>query len=143
RTRTSNNGWAFIYGACDTKCTDPKQWTLTQVATNEGMAPIEISDDELPQRYFALDNSGRPRFVYNDRKGTHYGTFYRFCDTNCTDANNWNETRINKDNGGVGPYRDEDFYYPALTFSPTGQPRIIADGVTMQDEFFLYYLACD
>lgn len=143
RTPTANNGWAFVYGACNTQCTDPNQWTLTQVATNEGMAPIEINNDDLPQRYFALDNAGRPRFVYGDRKGTHYGTFYRFCDTDCTDASNWSETRINKDNGGVGPYRDEDFFYPALTFSPTGQPRVVTDGVTMQDEFFLYYLACD
>jgi hypothetical protein len=143
RTDNANNGRNFFYATCDTGCTDPKNWQVGLVASNEGMAPIEISDDELPQRYFALDNLGRPRFVYNDRKGTHYGTFYTFCDANCTNPANWGEVRLNKDNNGSGPYRDEDLFSPALAFSPTGQPRIVADGVTMQDEFFLYYVACD
>ncbi|MCC6454114.1 MAG: hypothetical protein IT328_04175 [Caldilineaceae bacterium] len=143
RTRAANNGWHFYYGSCDDQCTDAAHWTLTHVASNEGMAPLEISDDELPQRYFALDGAGRPRFVYNDRASTHYGTYYIFCDERCTDASQWREVRINKDNGNVGPYRDEDLFHPALTFSPSGQPRVVADGVSMQDEFFLYYVACD
>ena len=143
RTRDTNNGWKFYYGACDDQCTDAARWTLTHIASNEGMAPIEISGDELPQRYFALDPAGRPRFVYNDRAPQHYGTYYRFCDQNCSDVGNWGEVRITKDNGNSGPYRDEDYFYPVLTFSPSGQPRVVADGVTLQDEFFLFYLACD
>lgn len=143
RTRDTNNGWRFFYGACDGQCTEPSNWTLTHVASNQGMAPLEINDDELPQRTFALDPAGRPRLVYNDRAPQHFGTFYTFCDEACNDANNWQEVRINKDNGGVGPYRDEDLFYPALTFTPAGQPRVLADGVTMQDEFFLLYVACD
>jgi hypothetical protein len=143
RTRSANNGWAFYYAACDQGCTEAANWQTAHIATNEGMAPVELSDDELPQRSFAVDGAGRPRFVYNDRTPSHYGTFYTFCDQNCTDPSNWNEVRITKDNGNVGPYRDEDYFYPVLAFSPAGQPRLVVDGVTMQDEFFLMYVACD
>ncbi len=143
RSPGANNGWNYSYAACDNNCTDPAQWLTAHVASNTGMAPLELSDDERPQRYFALDNWGRPRFVYGDRTPGHLGTFYAFCDDGCTDPNNWGEARINKDNGGVGPYRDEDFYYPALTFSTSGQPRVVADGVSMEDEFLLFYVACD
>lgn len=144
RTANDNHGSNFYYAVCNQECTKAGNWQSTHILTNEGMAPVEYNDDELPQRSFALDPQGRPRLVYNDRKGTHYGTFYAFCDENCLDPANWNEVRINKDNtGSGGPYRDEDFFYPALTFSPTGQPRVLVDGVTMQDEFFLTYVACD
>jgi hypothetical protein len=51
--------------------------------------------------------------------------------------------QINKDNGGVGPYRSEDFYYPTLAFTPSGQPRLLADGYTMNDEGGLHYVECN
>jgi hypothetical protein len=133
----------FFYAACDQSCTDPAQWTVTYLTSNRGTAPSEFTEDTLPQRYFALDPQGRPRFVYNDRVTAHLGTFYAFCDSNCTDAANWYETKINKDTGAQGPYRSENFAYPVLAFTPQGQPRIAADGVSFQDEFYLYYLACD
>jgi hypothetical protein len=97
----------------------------------------------MPQRYFALDPNGRPRFVYSDGIYGHLGTYYAYCDGNCLDPEDWYETKINKDNGNQGPYRDEDFYYPALTFTSQGQPRILSDGVSLQDETFLFYLTCD
>lgn len=141
------NGNDFFYGECNQVCTDPAQWLVTQVATNSGMSIEELNDDGLPQRYFALDPEGRPRFVYGDRdtwrEPDHLGTFYAFCDSDCTNASNWFETQINKDNGGQGPYRAEKFHYPSLTFTATGQPRVVADGISMQDEFFLYYLSCN
>lgn len=143
RTRSGDNGSRFHYAACDANCADAANWQSAQIAANQGMAPLELSDGELPQRSFALDGSGRPRFIYNDRTPGHLGAYYTFCDDNCTDAANWREVRINKDNGNQGPYRDEDYYYPSLTFTPTGQPRALVDGVSMQDEFFLFYLACD
>ncbi len=138
------NGADYFYAACDQNCTDPTRWSVTYLTSNSGIGVIDLlKDDSLPQRYFALDPAGRPRFVYNDGITGHLGAFYAFCDEQCTDSANWFETKINKDNGNQGPFRDENFYYPVLAFTPQGQPRIVTDGVSMQDEFFLYYLACD
>ena len=111
------------------------------------MAPLEFSDDEQPQRNFELDHVGRPRFVYGDndsfREPDHVGTYYAFCDSDCTIASNWSEVRINKDNGGVGPYRSEDFHYPVSAFSTTGQPRVLADGARCRMSRAFFYVACD
>ena len=145
RTDTADNGSAFFYAVCEQDCTNPGQWTITQVASNRGMTPVELRPDEQPNRYFALDPEGRPRFVYSDRNTwitpDHVGTFYAFCNQACTQAENWSETRINQDNGNHS--RFEKFLYPSLAFTRAGQPRVVADGTSMQDEFFLYYLACD
>ncbi len=147
RVASDNNGHIFYYAECNSNCTQAAGWEGAAVTSNRGMAIIEFSDDEQPQRYFALDPEGRPRFVYSDHDSfvepDHLGTFYAYCDNECATASNWFEVQINKDNGGVGPYRSEDFYYPVLTFSPTGQPRVLADGRSMQDESALYYVACD
>ncbi len=47
-------------------------------------------------RYFGLDPQGRPRFVYNDinSQANHTGTFYRYCDSGCTNASNWHESSL-------------------------------------------------
>ena len=120
---------------------------MTQVATARGTSIVDFTDDDLPQRYFALDHLGRPRFVYNDRdtfrEPDHLGTFYAYCDSDCSDAANWLEVRLGQDNGNEWNYRYEKFSYPALTFSATGQPRVVAEGYSMQDESALYYVACD
>lgn len=143
-SQARENGNDYFYAACDQNCTDPARWGLIYLTSSSGIGVIDLlKDDSLPQRYFALDPDGRPRFVYNDGVTGHLGTFYAYCDGGCLEPANWYETRINKDNGNQGPYRDEDFYYPALTFSPDGLPRIAADGVSLQDETYLYYLACD
>jgi hypothetical protein len=138
------NGNDYFYAACDQSCTDPNQWTVIYLTSSSGLGVIDLGkDDGLPQRYFALDPQGRPRFVYIDGITDHLGTYYAFCDDQCTDPANWFETRINKDNGNQGPFRYEKFSYLALAFTPNGQPRIVADGVSLQDEFYIYYLACD
>jgi hypothetical protein len=114
------------------------------LTSSSGISVIDLGrDDSMPQRYFALDPNGRPRFVYSDGIYGHLGTYYAYCDGNCLDPEDWYETKINKDNGNQGPYRDEDFYYPVLTFTSQGQPRILSDGVSLQDETFLFYLTCD
>jgi hypothetical protein len=111
------------------------------------MSIVEYSDDELPQRYFALDPEGRPRFVYSDRDSwrepDHLGTFYAYCDAGCTDIANWFEAQISKDNGNQGPYRSEKFYYASLAFSRDGKAHVLAEGTSMQDESYLFYVACD
>ena len=147
RTPSDENGQVFYYAECDQNCTQASGWSGAAVFSNRGMAIIEMSDDEQPQRYFALDHLGRPRFVYSDydsfREPDHLGTYYAYCDSGCTAASNWAEVKISKDNGGVGPYRSEDFYYPALTFTPSGQPRVLADGTTMDDLSALHYVECN
>jgi hypothetical protein len=147
RVPTLNNGNTYYYAECNQNCTQAAGWEGAAVAGNQSMSLIELSDDEQPQRYFALDPQGRPRFVYTDYNYSvepdHLGTYYAYCNSDCTAAGNWDEVRINKDNGGVGPYRSEDFYYAVLAFTPGGQPRVLADGSTMEDESLLHYVACD
>ena len=137
----------FFYAACDDVCTNPTQWQIAWVATNQGTAILELHDDTLPQRYFALDPNGNPRFVYIDynyqAEPDHLGTYYAYCNNTCTQSASWQEVRINQDNGNPFNYRYEKFTYPVLAFTPQGQPRVVADGVSLNDEFGLYYLACD
>jgi hypothetical protein len=146
RVSSSNNGQIFYYAECNQNCTQAAGWNGAAVASNQGMATLELSDDERPQRYFELDPQGRPRFVYGDYnyfvEPDHIGTFYAYCDGGCTAASNWAETKINKEST-TGSYRSEDFYYPVLAFTPAGQPRVLAEGYTMYDEPGLHYVACD
>ncbi|MCB0209081.1 MAG: hypothetical protein KDJ52_07120 [Anaerolineae bacterium] len=142
-SQVRSTGNDYYYAECNQDCTNPARWQFIYLTTSSGLGLVDLEkDDKLPQRYFALDPNGRPRFVYGDGVTGHLGTYYAYCNSTCLNPNNWFETRINKIST-QGPYRDENFYYPALTFSPQGQPRIVADGVSLQDEFFLYYLACD
>lgn len=147
RTATEDNGHSYTYAECNQDCTKNENWVGDVVATTRGMSIIEMSDDEQPQRNFALDPQGRPRFVYGDnnsfRDPDHVGTYYAFCNANCAEASQWAEVRINKDNRGNGPYRSEKFYYPVLAFTPSEQPRVLADGTTLQDEFGLHYVECN
>ena len=143
----AENSNDFYYAACDGDCTNPAMWTVTWVTYNQGTAILELSDDTLPQRYFSLDPNGNPRFVYFDYnfgvEPDHIGTYYVYCDNFCDDTNSWQEVRINQDNGNPNNYKAEDLYYPVLTFSPQGQPRVVTAGSSMNDESLLFYLACD
>jgi hypothetical protein len=147
RSFGSENSNDFYYAACDGDCTNPISWQIAWVTMNQGTAILELHDDSLPQRYFALDPNGNPRFVYIDynyqAEPDHLGTFYAYCNSACTQSASWQEVRISQDNGNPYNYRYEKFYYPSLTFTPQGQPRVVADGVSMHDDFALYYLACD
>lgn len=136
----------FYYAACDQSCTDPSKWSLTYLLTTSGMASHETEDITTPQRSFALDPQGRPRFVYLDKNTAdaepdHLGTFYAFCDEQCTNAANWYETRIS---WGNNPFY-EHFYYPSLAFTNLGQPRVVGDGLYLVQgqALGIYYLACD
>lgn len=145
RAATDNNGSDYYYAACDESCTNAGKWSITHVASDRGTSIGELGIDEQPNRYFALDGQGRPRFVYSDRNTwitpDHVGTFYAFCDQACTEKANWSEVRINHDSGNHS--RFEKFNFPSLAFTKAGQPRILADGTSMQDESAIYYLACD
>lgn len=60
-------GEDYHYAECNQNCNDSQQWSVTLVATRFGDISSGISSYYLPDRYFALDPQGRPRFVYNDR----------------------------------------------------------------------------
>jgi hypothetical protein len=136
----------LYYAACDQNCTDANNWSLTYLTSTSGMAAHETEDITTPQRSFALDPQGRPRFVYLDKNTAnaepdHLGTFYAFCDRQCTDRANWYEAKIS---WGENPFY-EHFYYPSLAFTDLGQPRVVGDGLYLVDgqELGIYYLACD
>lgn len=150
RTRAEASGYDndYYYAACDGACTDPAQWDSVLVATTYGTSMFAISDFTSPQRYFALDPQGRPRFVYFDRnyfiEPDHIGVYYVFCDADCTSNPagdpHWFETQISLAQG----YNYEVFKYVSLTFTAQGQPRVVADVIPLNsDEAGIYYVACD
>lgn len=148
RAAESNYDNDYFYAACDQACTDPAHWASTFVVTTYGTSIFAISDFTSPQRYFALDPQGRPRFVYFDRnyfiEPDHIGVFYVYCDADCTSnpagAPHWFETQISLAQG----YQYEVFKYPALTFTAQGQPRLAADVSALNsDDSGIYYAACD
>ncbi len=144
-----NGGKDYHYAACDANCTDRNSWSVTRVYSSWGTTTSDVLNDKNPQRSFALDPQGRPRFIYQDRnylyaEPDHYGAFYAYCDSGCTNAANWNQTEV----GRNIQYDAEIFDLPSLTFTSTGQPRIISrvfalnpDGTSAPEG--LYYYECN
>jgi hypothetical protein len=136
-------GKDYLFAECDANCTTAGSWTLTLIASSGNMTGFELQDDELPQRSFALDPAGRPRFVYVDNNNTHRGVFYLFCDSQCANRTQWQEVQINTV-VQQPQYRDENFYYPSLAFTPDGKPRLTsAHFDALDDSNGLVYIACD
>ena len=135
----------YFYAACDDDCTRPDAWSMTKIFSGRVPASNLDHDDELPQRSFALDPQGRPRFVVYDENQLaapeHAGLFYLSCDDGCDESASWKETLITV----ATRYAVERVAQPALTFSPDGAPRVASA------QFFpigsrpavLAYLACD
>ena len=98
------------YAECDDNCLENASWTVVDVVT---VNPVASPGDG---HYFALDHLGRPRFIYReiDAYAGRTGTYYRYCDADCTEEGTWFERRINT----------ELLYDPSLAFTSTGQPRI-------------------
>jgi len=138
-------GFDFYYVACDGNCTDPALWEGTYVSYIWGTAMSDIGNHDAPQRYFALDHLGRPRFVYYDRnyqiEPDHWGSFYAWCDSNCTDGPEaWNHTLI----GNLTSYDAEIYEWPSLTFTANGQPRLVTNIFAIDPSpDGVYYVACD
>ncbi|MCC6190756.1 MAG: hypothetical protein IT318_17150 [Anaerolineales bacterium] len=108
--------FVYQYWTCDSGCTNPAQWTSTLL----GYAYARpVASGEPFSQFFALDDQGRPRFVYfdagADHEDPHWGAFYAFCDTGCANAANWHETRLLDD-----PFASTF----ALAFGPAGQARL-------------------
>ena len=146
-----NGGTDYYYAECNTNCTDSNNWQTTLVVTSFGTSIFDIGEDNLPQRYFALDPEGRPRFLYLDRnylvEPDHYGLFYVTCESDCTDPAQWSQALIS------AVIQEEFFFdwevitFTSLTFTSSGQPRFIGELIPLADQgervTALYYFACD
>lgn len=122
-----SGGKDYHYAACDVNCTEVNNWDSAIAFSSWGTDVSDILNDRMPQRSFALDPQGRPRFIYQDRnyfyrEPDHYGAFYAFCDSDCTNSANWQETEV----GRFINYDAEIFDFPSLTFTTDSQPRIIS-----------------
>jgi hypothetical protein len=144
-----NGGKDYHYAACDANCAEPSQWSVTRVTSSWGTEIFDTMNDRVPQRSFAIDPQGRPAFIFQDRnyfyrEPDHYGAFYMSCAANCTNAENWTETEV----GRFINYDAEVFKEPSLTFTSSGQPRVISN-VFAKDEqgkeapSGLYYYECN
>jgi hypothetical protein len=135
--KTGSGSGYFQYAACDHNCTSAANWSLLNVAYHD---VVDMSLWDYGQNYFALDGQGRPRFIYFDNQGSqHWGSYYVYCNSACTDPDNWYETRL--DQGGDANY--EMFVYPSLAFTATGQPRVVSYISTPFGPSVVYYLQCD
>ncbi len=138
-------GKDFFYAACDQNCTSVNGWTVTYLLSNHGTSSFDVSDNITPQRYFALDPQGRPRFIYQDNnyfylEPDHLGAYYVYCDDNCTDSANWYETLITL----PAQYDYEVMKYPSLAFTSDGKPRVVAYLIPLGGSGDgIYYFNCD
>ncbi len=124
------HGWQ--YTECNANCTDGANWTTPLTLISK----VSLSFAETVQDA-AFDPQGRPRFVYYDTDSgdNHFGTFYVYCDSNCTADTNWYELQLFADR----------LRQPALTFTASGQPRLlIGDWISINTPSgYTYYVTCD
>lgn len=136
----SKFGDNYKYAACDANCGSASSWTITKIGATSS---IDTNSYDNPQRSFALDPQGRPRFVFYRSEIPHDeldGVQYMSCNIKCSSAANWTETRI--DWGGIA--NADIFDYPSLTFTQAGQPRLVTQIFTQEEkQSGVYYLACD
>ncbi|MCB0127505.1 MAG: hypothetical protein KDE58_34815, partial [Caldilineaceae bacterium] len=148
------NGFDYYYALCTGDCTQPGGWQMLNVGYSVGGSLYEQHDAEQPQRSFALDPNGHPRFVYldDDRSvnSLHVGIFYVWCDIDCgTDINQWQEVMITDISVWDGQIESQErAYYLALAFTPQGQPRLVTaeyypSFTTTDTVWRLGYFECD
>jgi hypothetical protein len=87
--RNGSRGYEYDYWACEGQCTDAQNWFGLLVTEAAG---VEMRNAYMPQRSFALDSQGRPRFVWSNGWGNSrlHGVYYAFCDeADCTQPDTW------------------------------------------------------
>ncbi len=141
------NGSSYTYAECDADCLEPASWSLARLAVTSDDLFANMSKYDLAERTFALDDAGRPRFLYMDANYSaepdHYGTFYMACDMDCTDSERWAETNLARQVG----YNTEGFTRPVLALGKGGQAGVLAQVYAFDDtgegiEAGLWYYAC-
>ncbi|MEZ4861908.1 MAG: hypothetical protein R3C14_11390 [Caldilineaceae bacterium] len=142
-------GHDYYYAECNANCDLPENWTNTIIVTSYGTDIFDVNADTLPQRYFALDPAGHPRFLYLDRnypiEPDHYGFYYVACDAGCANAANWTQTLVTDIKQEEYVFDWEVAQDASITFTSSGQPRFIAELMLMDQDrtTALYYFACD
>lgn len=130
------SSYLFQFWQCDGNCTSMAQWISGDVGAAHAR-PVGWVEEFI--HAFALDDQGRPRFVYYDNgadyEDPHWGAFYAYCNADCTTAANWQETRL-LDDTDAGEFD--------LAFGPNGQPRLAwttfnSETITQQ----LVYAECE
>lgn len=126
----------YFYAECNSTCGDTNQWAVTTIG---GTSAIEAIDWELPQRGFALDRQGRPRFIYytGTPGDSNKGMFYLSCDQQCSQPEQWQQTTISL----LSTTGDEIYHDPVLVFTSQNQPRILS--YMTADQSGIYYIGCD
>jgi hypothetical protein len=139
-TQEGHTNDEFVYFECDANCTGEGTWSGVIVLKG---SIGHVFEKDNPQRAFALDPQGRPRFVYTNAwgAGKPEGVFYVHCDSNCADPDQaqWFETRITPDE----QYKSETMDFPSLAFTSDGRPRVVGVLGLSGDAYGLHYLACD
>lgn len=132
---------------CADACTDPENWTETNVAVR---LPEKYLTEYWDQVTLAVTPDGRPRLlgkVYAlDGEGTEItdgtGLYYYACDSGCGDRANWGRTRII--DTGFGSYPNPGWDLEVL---PDGRPRVAffagSDMLHPNLDHSLLYLWCD
>lgn len=132
---------------CAADCTDPENWTDTNVAVR---LPDQYATEYWDQVALAVTPDGRPRLlgkVYPlDEAGNRIedgdGLYYYECDTGCDERSNWRRTRLIETGFGSYPNPGWD-----LEILPDGRPRaVLFTGTEMSQPSLdntLLYLWCD
>jgi hypothetical protein len=148
----ANGDKQYWYAECNSNCGSGEQWGVVYVTSSYTGGVSTVTGVRYAKRSFALDPQGRPRFVfYNANYRVEpdlYGGYYYSCDADCTVQGNWTGSRFTHQRQRTEYSFDyEKVDEPALTFTSTGQPRVVAllypydnaDGT----DFQVYYFACD
>jgi hypothetical protein len=139
-TMESSTNDEYVYFECDANCTGEGTWNGVIVLKG---SIGHVFEKDNPQRAFAIDPQGRPRFVYTNAwgAGKPEGVYYVHCDSSCADPNQaqWFETRITPDE----QYKSETMDFPSLAFTSDGRPRVAGVLGLSGDAYGLHYLACD
>lgn len=129
----------YAYVACEANCTAESTWSGVYVVEAAGVGTF---DKDNPQRSFALDPQGNPRFVYVNPwgNGKPQGVFYVQCDVACaTPQAQWTQSNIVPE----VQYRSPGMDYPSLAFTRDGRPRVVGVSTYSGDAVGLQYFACD
>jgi hypothetical protein len=92
--RNGKINYDYDYWACDQQCDDGANWSGLFVNLANG---VELHNTDRPQRSFALDDQGRPRYIWSHSfgNGRPNGIYYAFCDeADCTEPGSWQHTRV-------------------------------------------------
>ena len=132
---------------CEADCTDPENWTETNVAVR---LPEKYTTEYWDQVALAVTPDGRPRLLGKvdplDEDGNTIenaaGLYYYECDTGCDARTNWRRTRVI--DTGFGSYPNPGWDLEVL---PDGRPRaVLFAGSDMAQESLdhtLIYMWCD